>query len=296
MAGNGASSVISGALAGTGQPDIAAIAAGVAWNAVLAATGFPDSAGGTGNVAWEAVLSASGPDDLAAANGAAIWEVVIAATGQADTATATGEISGAGIFGSLSAAQPLDIPSIILLYYGLAEMQQPPDIAVILAYSQQIVVRSPPPATTNPFENLDEYIAGIISDEFASGVIWHPMIVSGNVYTNSDVIPDPNRPIVSGLTAIATWKPLVMSPGSTDSMQGTDRGALSTFDVSLDFSVSDFEDPNFPGNFDMPRKGDIFELVEEYEGNRYVELKLSGDDGGKRVIFYASAVAARELV
>ena len=146
------------------------------------------------------------------------------------------------------------------------------------------------------FDALDALAAALVGAEFGSLVTWHPMIAKPSQYTGGDAQPDPARPIVPGLLAIVTWKPLTESAGVTDGLPGGNRGGISSFDVSLDFATVVFEDPAHPGTVNLPRAGDIIELAEEdeYAQNRFIELKRICDDGSMRAICYGTAVAARE--
>jgi hypothetical protein len=144
------------------------------------------------------------------------------------------------------------------------------------------------------FDDLDAAMATIVGEEFGSLVTWHPMAAKPSRYTGGDAQPDPARPIVAGLTAIVTWKPLTEAAGVTDGLPGGNRGGISSFDVSIDIAVDDFADPMNPDHFLLPKPGDILELTEEYDDNRWVEIKRAADDGSKRAIFYGTAVEASE--
>jgi hypothetical protein len=141
------------------------------------------------------------------------------------------------------------------------------------------------------FDGLDQLASSLVGDEFGSPVIWHPRAALPSIYTGGDDKPDPARPDGISLTAIVTWKPLTETAGVTDGLPGGNRGGASTFEVSIDFATEDFEDLTQPGTFNLPRVGDIIELTDEYEQNKYVELKRICDDGSMRAICYGTAVS-----
>lgn len=141
------------------------------------------------------------------------------------------------------------------------------------------------------FDAFDAKMAAIVGSIFASHVTWHPMLAKASKYTGGDAQPDQARPVVVGLNAIVVWKPLTETAGVTDGVSGGNRGGISAFAVSIDIAVADF---TAGGEITLPKVGDIFELSEEYDENRWVEIKRAADDGSMRAIFYGTAVTASE--
>lgn len=137
------------------------------------------------------------------------------------------------------------------------------------------------------FDDFDDQASQLVGDLLNERVIFRPqrMKTHGSM-TGGDREPDPTRRVVGDqdevLEAIVTWRPTIVAVGTTDT-----QGSVVAADVTLDFDMDVFRD--LLGAWNMPRKGDLFELTEEYEGNRFVEVQRDGDDGSARLILYCAA-------
>lgn len=105
-------------------------------------------------------------------------------------------------------------------------------------------------------------------------------IKASNRYTNSGNEVDPSRPVKDCL-AIVTWK-----PDRVDSGNASAGGAVMTFECLVDIDQNDFKHPTIPGEYELPQEGDIFQILEEYQGNDRVQISEVGGDASARIFFY----------
>ena len=139
------------------------------------------------------------------------------------------------------------------------------------------------------FDALDQQMSVAVGEAFGEPVTWRPMVAPRNLYTRGSSAPDPVRPIVIGVNAIITWRPGISSPSATDPMQGTQRGALESFDVAIDVLVSDFPSGG------LPREGDIFEFSRPYYDNPFGVVARQLNDGTARAVFFCLGVGADDV-
>ena len=137
------------------------------------------------------------------------------------------------------------------------------------------------------FDLLDQQASEAVGSLLNERVVWRPQVMDRNaVLTGDDRYEDPNRPVRGEgndeLWAIVTIKSCTMQVG-----QGMDTPTgVVVADCVVDFDSLVFRRPD--GSWSMPRKGDIFELLEELPGNRMYQVDQRGDDGAARLLFFCS--------
>lgn len=179
--------------------------------------------------------------------------------------------------------------------WGQAAAVEDADKASTLGYRLEVV--SLADAIATPFEELDREAAELVGIEFGTNVVWRPMSARpGGQYTGGAAMPDASRPVVAGIRAIATWRPTTVGSGATDSIGGAARGSLSDFDLAIDVAASQFETAAGSGIFELPKRGDVFELPDEWQDNKLVRVETETDDGSSRVVLYCSVMSARDIV
>lgn len=134
------------------------------------------------------------------------------------------------------------------------------------------------------FDEYDAIAASGVAELLDEPIVWRPMRTTNRPYTGDESEPDPTRP-VRNVTGIVTWRPSLTAIGTADP-----TGAVVVADCVVDFENAKFRDPD-TGEWSLPRKGDIFELSEEYQGNNLVKIDNNGDDGSARLLFYCSWVS-----
>jgi hypothetical protein len=135
------------------------------------------------------------------------------------------------------------------------------------------------------FDELDAMVSAATDELLGSKVTWRPSRIVGGGYTNGTTKPDPTRPIREDLTAIVTWRPVTVEMGNSP-----EQGGVLGFAVAVDFDQSQFRIPGSePPAFEVPRKGDLLELEDEYQDNRLVQIEKPGDDGSERLIYYCQS-------
>jgi hypothetical protein len=139
------------------------------------------------------------------------------------------------------------------------------------------------------FDEYDALASQAVGALVNERVIWRPMRARPvNIYTNAESEPDPDRPVrglgSDVLEAAVTWRPSMVDIGTTD-----EQGGVVVADCVVDFDNAVFRDAG--GRWSIPRKGDRFELAEEYVGNNLVEIQRDGDDGSARLHFWCAIIS-----
>jgi hypothetical protein len=136
------------------------------------------------------------------------------------------------------------------------------------------------------FDRFDKMASAAVGRLFNERVIWRPQRprTGRDGYTNGDSVPDEARP-VRELVGAVTWRPDVINPADTNG-GGVVISAQAVLDMDASLFLKPGQAPGADPEYETPRQGDIFELTEQYAGNRIMEVASDGNDGSERFYYY----------